>query len=117
MVFNRFLSRMGSIFLRHTAPAIKRTQAELGGKAPVIVLMTLIRCGGAGASDLVSIMPDRIVLVACRIYAQRGIYDALVEKLGNAVSSLKWAPEDKSTELGPLSSLAHLKRVTAAVEE
>lgn len=27
------------------------------------------------------------------------------------------APEDESTELGPLSSLAHLKRVTAAVEE
>lgn len=55
---------------------------------------------------------------ACRIYAQRGIYDALVETLGDAVSSLKMgAPEDESTELGPLSSLAHLARVTAAVEE
>ncbi|WP_411904727.1 aldehyde dehydrogenase family protein, partial [Salmonella enterica] len=55
---------------------------------------------------------------ACRIYSQRGIYEALVEKLGNAVSSLKMgAPEDESTELGPLSSLANLKRVTAAVEE
>ncbi|EAO5368778.1 aldehyde dehydrogenase family protein [Salmonella enterica] len=88
----RMVSLTGSIatgehILRHTAPAIKRTHMELGGKAPVIVF---------DDADL----------------------DALVEKLGNAVSSLKMgAPEDESTELGPLSSLAHLKRVTAAVEE
>lgn len=54
---------------------------------------------------------------ACRIYAQQGIYDQLVEKLGAAVASLKMgAPEDAATELGPLSSLAHLERVSAAVE-
>lgn len=47
---------------------------------------------------------------ACRIYAQKGIYDTLVEKLGAAVATLKsGAPDDESTELGPLSSLAHLE--------
>src|SRR5690606_35675229 len=47
----------------------------------------------------------------------KGIYDSLVEKLGAAVASLKsGAPEDESTELGPLSSLAHLERVTKAVD-
>ena len=55
---------------------------------------------------------------ACRIYAQKGIYDTLVEKLGAAVATLKsGAPDDESTELGPLSSLAHLERVSKAVEE
>lgn len=55
---------------------------------------------------------------ACRIYAQKGVYDTLVEKLGAAVASLKTgAPEEESTELGPLSSLAHLERVTKAVED
>ncbi|NGP68623.1 aldehyde dehydrogenase family protein [Klebsiella pneumoniae] len=40
-----------------------------------------------------------------------------MEKLGAAVASLKMgAPEDAATELGPLSSLAHLERVSAAVE-
>ncbi len=33
----------------------------------------------------------QIVLRRAVAYAQRGIYDALVEKLGNAVSSLKMA--------------------------
>ena len=55
---------------------------------------------------------------ACRIYAQKGIYAALVEKLGAAVASLKMgAPEDGDTELGPLSSAAHLSRVCQAVDE
>jgi len=40
-----------------------------------------------------------------------------VEKLGAAVASLKiGAPDDESTELGPLSSVAHLERVASAVE-
>lgn len=41
-----------------------------------------------------------------------------MEKLGAAVATLKsGAPDDESTELGPLSSLAHLERVSKAVEE
>ncbi|SPW59313.1 gamma-aminobutyraldehyde dehydrogenase [Escherichia coli] len=36
---------------------------------------------------------------ACRIYAQKGIYDTLVEKLGAAVATLKsGAPDDESTD-------------------
>ncbi len=55
---------------------------------------------------------------ACRIYAQKGIYAALVEKLGAAVASLKMgAPEEATTELGPLSSAAHLARVSKAVDD
>ena len=48
-------------------------------------------------------MLDRDCTAACRIYAQKGIYDTLVEKLGAAVATLKsGAPDDESTELGPL---------------
>ncbi len=54
---------------------------------------------------------------ACRIYAQKEVYNALVEKLGVAVASLKMgAPENDTTELGPVSSAAHLARVSEAVE-
>ncbi len=63
-------------------------------------------------------MLDRIVLRLVGFYAQKGIYDTLVEKLGAAVATLKsGAPDDEFTELGPLSSLAHLERVSKAVEE
>ncbi|ENE2846335.1 aldehyde dehydrogenase family protein [Salmonella enterica subsp. enterica serovar Chester] len=120
----RMVSLTGSIatgehILRHTAPAIKRTHMELGGKAPVIVFDDAdLDAVAQGVRTFGFYNAGQDCTAACRIYAQRGIYDALVEKLGNAVSSLKMgAPEDKSTELGPLSSLAHLKRVTAAVEE
>lgn len=120
----RMVSLTGSIatgehILRHTAPAIKRTHMELGGKAPVIVFDDAdLDAVAQGVRTFGFYNAGQDCTAACRIYAQRGIYDALVEKLGNAVSSLKiGAPEDESTELGPLSSLAHLKRVTAAVEE
>ncbi|EAB4849238.1 aminobutyraldehyde dehydrogenase [Salmonella enterica] len=120
----RMVSLTGSIatgehILRYTAPAIKRTHMELGGKAPVIVFDDAdLDAVAQGVRTFGFYNAGQDCTAACRIYAQRGIYDALVEKLGNAVSSLKMgAPEDESTELGPLSSLAHLKRVTAAVEE
>ena len=60
---------------------------ELGGKAPVIVLTmrTSMRWWmGCGPSVL-----QADCTAACRIYAQQGIYDQLVEKLGAAVASLK----------------------------
>ncbi|WP_157661450.1 aminobutyraldehyde dehydrogenase [Salmonella enterica] len=118
MVFNRFYRDRGAYSAPYW-PAIKRTHMELGGKAPVIVFDDAdLDAVAQGVRTFGFYNAGQDCTAACRIYAQRGIYDALVEKLGNAVSSLKMgAPEDESTELGPLSSLAHLKRVTAAVEE
>ena len=120
----RMVSLTGSIatgehIIGHTAATIKRTHMELGGKAPVIVF---------DDAD-----PDAVVegvrtfgfynagqdcTAACRLYVQKGIYPALVEKLGHAVASLKMgAPDDESSELGPLSSAAHLARVSKAVDK
>ncbi len=120
----RMVSLTGSIatgahIIGHTASSIKRTHMELGGKAPVIVFLTMRTSMrwwmGCGPSVFYNAGQD--CTAACRIYAQQGIYDQLVEKLGAAVASLKMgAPEDAATELGPLSSLAHLERVSAAVE-
>ncbi|HCC0887111.1 TPA: aminobutyraldehyde dehydrogenase [Salmonella enterica] len=109
----------GEHILRHTAPTIKRTHMELGGKAPVIVFDDAdLDAVAEGVRTFGFYNAGQDCTAACRIYAQRGIYDALVDKLGKAVSSLKMgAPEDESTELGPLSSQAHLARVTRAVEE
>lgn len=119
----RMVSLTGSIatgehIIRHTAPAIKRTHMELGGKAPVIVFDDAdIDAVVEGVRTFGFYNAGQDCTAACRIYAQKGIYDALVEKLGAAVASLKTgAPEEDSTELGPLSSLAHLERVAKAVE-
>lgn len=119
----RMVSLTGSIatgahIIGHTASSIKRTHMELGGKAPVIVFDDAdIDAVVDGVRTFGFYNAGQDCTAACRIYAQQGIYDQLVEKLGAAVASLKMgAPEDAATELGPLSSLAHLERVSAAVE-
>lgn len=120
----RMVSLTGSIatgehIIGHTAASIKRTHMELGGKAPVIVFDDAdLDAVVEGVRTFGFYNAGQDCTAACRIYAQKGIYPALVEKLGAAVSSLKMgAPEDESTELGPLSSNAHLARVSQAVEE
>ncbi len=92
---------------------------ELGGKAPVIVFDDAdLDAVVEGVRTFGFYNAGQDCTAACRIYAQKGIYPALVEKLGAAVASLKMgAPDDASTELGPLSSAAHLSRVCAAVDE
>ncbi len=92
---------------------------ELGGKAPVIVFDDAdLDAVVEGVRTFGFYNAGQDCTAACRIYAQKGIYDALVEKLGAAVASLKMgAPEEESTELGPLSSAAHLARVSKAVDE
>lgn len=120
----RMVSLTGSIatgehIIGHTASSIKRTHMELGGKAPVIVFDDAdLDAVVEGVRTFGFYNAGQDCTAACRIYAQKGVYDALVEKLGAAVSSLKMgAPDDQTTELGPLSSEAHLARVSKAVEE
>lgn len=119
----RMVSLTGSIatgehIIAHTASSVKRTHMELGGKAPVIVFDDAdIDAVVEGVRTFGFYNAGQDCTAACRIYAQKGIYDALVEKLGAAVASLNMGePNDTATELGPLSSQAHLNRVAEAVE-
>ncbi len=120
----RMVSLTGSIatgehIIGHTASSIKRTHMELGGKAPVIVFDDAdLDAVVEGVRTFGFYNAGQDCTAACRIYAQQGIYAALVEKLGAAVASIKLGPpEDETTELGPLSSQAHLERVAKAVDE
>lgn len=120
----RMVSLTGSIatgehIISHTASSVKRTHMELGGKAPVLVFDDAdLDAVVEGIRTFGFYNAGQDCTAACRVYAQKGIYDRLVEKLGAAVASLKaGAPEDEATELGPLSSLAHLERVSQAVNE
>lgn len=119
----RMVSLTGSIatgahIIGHTASSIKRTHMELGGKAPVIVFDDAdIDAVVEGVRTFGFYNAGQDCTAACRIYARAGIYHQLVEKLGAAVASLKMGPpDDETTELGPLSSQAHLERVSAAVD-
>lgn len=119
----RLLSLTGDIVtgqkvLKDAVASLKRTHLELGGKAPVIV------CDDAdidlvveGVTKYGYYNAGQDCTAACRVYAQSGIYERLVDKLGAAVSKLKFDQNrDIDNDLGPLISLRQRDRVASFVE-
>ncbi|SQI44657.1 Gamma-aminobutyraldehyde dehydrogenase [Serratia plymuthica] len=108
----------GQKILQAAAKSVKRTHLELGGKAPVIV------CDDADLDEVVSSIrtygyynAGQDCTAACRIYAQAGIYPKLVDALGEAVASLRFARKrDEDNEIGPLISSRQRDRVASFVE-
>jgi acyl-CoA reductase-like NAD-dependent aldehyde dehydrogenase len=96
---------------------IKRTHLELGGKAPVIVFddADLERVvSGLRAFSFYNAGQD--CTAACRVYAQRGIHDRLVEELTAAAASITYAsPDDTANEMPPLISPRQRDRVASFV--
>ncbi|MBH3148560.1 gamma-aminobutyraldehyde dehydrogenase [Serratia marcescens] len=108
----------GQKILQAVAKSVKRTHLELGGKAPVIV------CDDADLDEVVNGIrtygyynAGQDCTAACRIYAQAGIYPKLVDALGEAVASLRFARKrDQDNEIGPLISARQRDRVASFVE-
>ncbi|MFX5973443.1 NAD-dependent succinate-semialdehyde dehydrogenase [Acinetobacter baumannii] len=83
-------TQVGRILMQQCAPTIKKLSLELGGNAPVLVF------DDANLEQAVQgIMASKYrnsgqtCVCANRIYVQDGIYDALAERLVEAVSKLK----------------------------
>ena len=120
----RMVSLTGSIatgehIIGHTASSVKRTHMELGGKAPVIVFDDAdLDAVVEGVRTFGFYNAGQDCTAACRIYAQKeGFTPRWSKSWAQPFASLKMgAPDDASTELGPLSSAAHLSRVCAAVD-
>ncbi|MBM3105361.1 gamma-aminobutyraldehyde dehydrogenase [Pseudomonas sp. V1] len=119
----RMVSLTGSIatganIIASTAERVKRMHMELGGKAPVIIFDDAdIDAAVEGIRTFGFYNAGQDCTAACRIYAQSGIYEQFVEKLGNAVASIKHGLQnDPQTELGPLITAQHRDRVAAMVE-
>ena len=108
----------GSNIISSTADSVKRMHMELGGKAPVIIFDDAdIDAAVEGIRTFGFYNAGQDCTAACRIYAQDGIYDRFVEKLGAAVSSIKYGvQDDPATELGPLITAQHRDRVAGFVE-
>lgn len=119
----RMVSLTGSIatgrkLVEIASHTMKRTHMELGGKAPVIVLDDAnLEEVVAGIRTFGFYNAGQDCTAACRIYAQKGIYEKLVAELGSAIGSLKMGlQDDPATELGPLIYSAHRERVAGFVE-
>ncbi|MHC2145414.1 gamma-aminobutyraldehyde dehydrogenase [Pseudomonas sp. 210_17 TE3656] len=119
----RMVSLTGSIatganIIASTADSVKRMHMELGGKAPVVIFDDAdIDAAVEGIRTFGFYNAGQDCTAACRIYAQSGIYEQFVEKLGKAVASIRHGLQnDPDTELGPLITAQHRDRVAAMVE-
>lgn len=108
----------GSNIISSTAESVKRMHMELGGKSPVIIFDDAdIDAAVAGIRTFGFYNAGQDCTAASRIYAQKGIYDEFVARLGEAVSSIKYGlQDDPETELGPLITAQHRERVASFVE-
>ncbi len=108
----------GSNIIASTADTVKRMHMELGGKAPVVIFDDAdIDAAVEGIRTFGFYNAGQDCTAACRIYAQKGIYEKFVSKLAEAVGTIKYGvQDDDGTELGPLITQQHLDRVAGFVE-
>lgn len=107
----------GSQIISSTAAQVKRLHMELGGKAPVLIFDDAdLDAAVEGIRTFGFYNAGQDCTAACRIYAQQGIYERFVDKLGAAVGSLRHGlQEAEGTELGPLISAQQRDRVAGFV--
>ncbi|MQA99138.1 MAG: aldehyde dehydrogenase family protein [Actinobacteria bacterium] len=106
---------------RHIAAAGGRNlipvQAELGGKAPVLVFEDVpIASAVAGATFATFVASGQSCIAGARLLVQRTRYEELLRALIDRVSSIRVGdPMDPDTQMGPLASKQQLARVMELV--
>lgn len=109
----------GTKVLQAASTGIKKTHLELGGKAPVIVF------DDADLDQLIDSVKSfgyynagQDCTAACRIFADKKVYDNIVADLTLAVKSIGYGnEEDIKNEIPPLITKDHLKRVASFVDD
>jgi 1-pyrroline dehydrogenase len=108
----------GKEVARAASQGLKRVHLELGGKAPVIIYddadldLVVETVKFAGYMNT-----GQDCTAACRIYAQAGIHDKLVERLQAAINSMVVGePNLEGCEMGPLISARQRDRVQGFLE-
>jgi aldehyde dehydrogenase (NAD+) len=107
-------TEVGQRIVQASAGNLKRLSMELGGKSPDIVFDDAdLDAAVPGAAMAVFGNSGQICSAGTRLFVQRGIYDAFVERLADFARSLRVGnPLDPETQLGPLVSEQQLLRVT-----
>jgi aminobutyraldehyde dehydrogenase len=108
----------GKEVAKAASATLKRVHLELGGKAPVVIFddadMELVIPGIKMAGFANS---GQDCTAACRLYASARIYDKFLADLVPAVESLEVGDIQKeSTNMGPVISAEHRKRVTGFLD-
>ncbi len=108
----------GKEIARTAAASLKKVHLELGGKAPVLIFddadMDLVIPGIKMAGFANS---GQDCTAACRLYASERVYEKFLSALVPAVESLKVGDiQDEATNMGPVISAEHRKRVSGFLD-
>ena len=92
---------------------------ELGGKGANVVFDDAdLESAVAWSIKAIFTNAGQVCLAGSRLYVQRGIYDAFVERFAAAADALVVGdPKHPSTQLGPLASHEHYLKVRSFIEE
>ncbi|SAK94535.1 aldehyde dehydrogenase (acceptor) [Caballeronia temeraria] len=107
----------GREIIKASAVNMKRLQLELGGKSPDVIFADAdLDKAVPGAAMAVFSNTGQVCYAGTRLFVQRSIQEAFVERLVEFGKSLKVGdPLDPSTQLGPLISERQLERVMGYV--
>jgi len=106
-------TRAGQAVMAAASPFVKRLHLELGGKAPAIVfpdadIESMARALTLGATY----NTGQDCTAATRVYAQKDIYQDVVDSLADTMAKVKVGdPWASNTDIGPVVSAEHLDRI------
>lgn len=108
---------VGSQLLVDSAPNIARVSLELGGKSPFVIFADAdLDIAVPAAADAIFSNAGQVCVAGSRVYAERSIFDAVVEGLAGLAKAHRLGPGlDPASTMGPLISAAHRERVDAMV--
>src|SRR5690349_1619518 len=112
-------TEVGKEIVRASADNLKKVTLELGGKSPVLIfddanLDNAIMMASLG----IFVHSGQGCVCGSRIFAQRGVYDRVVEGIAMMANSFKLgAPSEEGCVSGPLISQKQLTRVMGFIDE
>lgn len=95
------------------AADLTRATLELGGKNPAALLADVdMDQAVTGMVQMAYVHQGQVCAAPERLYVHRSRVSEFLEKLGQALSTLKiGSPLDESTQFGPLANQAHLEKI------
>jgi phenylacetaldehyde dehydrogenase len=109
---------VGRQIVQAAAGNFKRVTLELGGKSPVIVLDDAdLEMAVPAVLNGIMANSGQACVAGSRLYAQRGIYDKLIQAVADAASKLVVGNGlEPGTQMGPVISQKQLDRVMGYIE-
>ncbi|SSW68427.1 phenylacetaldehyde dehydrogenase StyD [Achromobacter agilis] len=106
-------TEVGKLIGRAAMDGMKRVSLELGGKSPVIVLDDCdVDRAVQGAAAAIFFNQGQVCTAGSRLYVQKGLYAKVVQGLADLAAGMTLGSGfDPATQVGPLVSARHQKRV------